>query len=912
MSIRDLDSIFAPQRVAVVGASEDPDKVGARVLANLAGSGFGGEVYPVNARREQVQGLRAYPSITALPEVPDLVVVCTPAATVIDVVQECGDRGVGGVIVVSAGFAEVGDEGRGLQRQLAETAARYEDMRVIGPNCLGVLVPGAGLNASFAGALPPRGRLAFISQSGAVCTAVLDWARGRGIGFSHFVSLGNMADVGFAALIDYFGQSPDVDAILLYIESITDAREFMSAARAFARRKPIVAYKAGRFAQSAAAAASHTGAMAGDDDAFDAAARRAGVERVFEMEDMFDCAQLLAHERLPRGPRLAIVTNAGGPGVMAVDSLLARSGSLAELSRETLTALDGILPPAWSHGNPVDILGDAPPQRYADAIAPVLADRGVDAVLVVLSPQAMTDPTECARALARYAQQTRKPLLASWMGGEAVAAGREVLQETGIPVYETPEGAIEAFTHLVSYARNLETLYETPRDILPEAWAAPRRLEGWPPEPGTDGVVGERESKRLLRAYGIRCVMPERAGSPEAAVRVARSMGYPVVVKVDSPDISHKTDVGGVVLDVRGDDAVRRVYSEIVSSAAEHRPGARVDGVFVEPMVRATDGIELILGCKRDATFGAIVLVGLGGVSAELFRDFALELPPVNERLARRLLESLRAWPLLRGYRDRPGIDVDALVEAIVRFSYLVAEHPEVTEIDVNPLLATPRGVTALDARMVLRPEGLAAPAYSHLAIRPYPEHYVHEDYLRDGTPVTYRPIKPEDEPMWHRLLSSCSEDSIRARFFSVIKEFTHEIASRFCFIDYEREMAIVAEVETAGRRELIAVGRLVADPDHEAAEFAILIGDDWQGLGLGSKLTAYCLQVAEQWGIDWIYATTLKGNVRMLAIFEEHGFTTRPDPEEGVVDAMRPLRAGTGKEPPPWQRVLKERAAVS
>jgi acetyltransferase len=597
---------------------------------------------------------------------------------------------------------------------------------------------------------------------------------------------------------------------------------------------------------------------------------------------------------------------------MAVDSLLARSGSLAELSRDTVAALDEILPAAWSHGNPVDILGDAPPQRYADAIAPVLADRAVDAVLVVLAPQAMTDPAECARALSPYARQTRKPLLAAWMGGEAVREGREVLHQAGIPVYETPEGAIEAFTHLVSYARNLETLYETPRDILPEAWAAPRRLEGWPPETGADGILGERESKRLLRAYGIRSVMPERASSAEAAVRVARSMGYPVVLKIDSPDISHKTDVGGVVLDIRGDDSVRRTYGEIVAAASDQRPGARIDGVFIEPMVRVNDGIELILGSKRDATFGAIVLVGLGGVSAELFRDFALELPPVNERLARRMLHSLHAWPLLRGYRERPAVDIDALVEAIVRFSYLVAEHPEVTEIDVNPLLATPRGVTALDARMVLQPAEPQRPPYAHLAIRPYPEHYVHEDYLRDGTPVTYRPIKPEDEPMWHRLLSSCSEDSIRARFFSVIKEFTHEIAARFCFIDYEREMAIVAEVETAGRRELIAVGRMVADPDHEAAEFAILIGDDWQGLGLGNKLTGYCLQVAEQWGIDWIYATTLKNNVRMLAIFEDYGFTTRPDIEEGVVDAMRPIGTAGGKEPPPWQRVLKERSAVS
>jgi acetyltransferase len=593
---------------------------------------------------------------------------------------------------------------------------------------------------------------------------------------------------------------------------------------------------------------------------------------------------------------------------MAVDSLLARDGRLAELQPATIEQLDGLLPAAWSHGNPVDILGDAPPKRYAEALGPVFADPGVDAVLVVLSPQAMTDPTECARELARHGKHARKPLLAAWMGGETVQEGRAVLHDSAIPVYETPEQAIEAFTHLVSYARNLETLYETPRDILPEAWAAPRQLQDWPPQPGADGMLSERESKQLLRAYGIRAVMPERAGSPEQAVRLARSMGYPVVLKVDSPDISHKTDVGGVVLDVRGDDSVRRVFTEISMSVAERSPGAHMAGVFVEPMVKVTDGVELILGCKRDATFGAVLLVGLGGVSAELFRDFALELPPVNERLARRMLESLRSWPLLRGYRKMPAVDLDALVEAIVRFSYLVAEHPEIEEIDVNPLLATPRGVTALDARILLRSDEAPALPYSHLAIRPYPEQYVREDFLRDGTPVTFRPIKPEDEPMWHTLLTGCSEESIRARFFSVIKEFTHDIATRFCFIDYEREIAIVAEIETAGRRELIAVGRLAADPDHEAAEYAVLIGDQWQGLGLGARLTSYCMEVAGLWGLDWVYATTMKGNSRMLSIFEERGFELRPDIEEGVVDAIRRVGDAAAAEPP-WKRVLKERA---
>ncbi len=894
MSILNLDKIFNPKRVAVIGASDTPSSVGYTVLRNLIGSGFAGVVYPVNARRESVQGIQAFPDVKSLPHPPDLAVICTPAATVPGLVRELGEAGTRGLVIISAGFREIGEEGRKLEKQVLEEQAKFEGMRILGPNCLGIIVPKIHLNASFAAATPKQGHIGFISQSGALCTSVLDWAIDEGIGFSYFVSVGNMLDVSMGDLIDYFGSASDTQSIILYIESISEAREFMSATRAFARSKPIVAYKAGRFAESAQAAASHTGAMAGVDAVYEAAFQRAGIERIFQIEDMFDCAEILARQQPPKGDRLAIVTNAGGPGVMTTDALIERNGELAQLSEETIAKLNAILPPFWSHNNPIDVLGDAPPERFAKAVEIALADKGVDAVLVILTPQAMTDATGTARAIGETVRGVHKPVLAAWMGGESVAEGASILNQAGIPTYRTPEKAVRAFMHLVSYARNLTTLHETPRD-LPMSFTLDRqRLRRVFDTIFTEGneVLSENLSKAFLEAYEIPVTKPYLARSPDEAVEVARRCGYPVVLKIHSPQITHKTDVGGVVLNLSNDAAVRQAFERIVKTAAEKRPDAEIVGVTVQKMVSYPVSFELILGTKKDPVFGAVIMVGMGGVAAEVFRDRALALPPLNESLARRALESLKSWPLLRGYRGRPGANIDRLIEILMRFSYLVADYPEIKELDVNPLLVTPDDVIALDARVVVDRE-LAAHAvrpYQHLAIRPYPEEFVTERQMKDGSKVVLRPVKPEDEPLWHDLVASCSTETIRFRFRYLFKSTTHEMASRFCFIDYDREMAIVAEVGQNGDRKLIGVGRLVADVDHHTAEYGVIVADQWQGHGVGALLTDYCLEVAKRWGIRRVVAETTKDNVRARGLFRNRGFTIDESREGDVLLASKDL----------------------
>ncbi len=894
MSIRNLDKIFNPHRVAVIGASDTPTSVGYTVLRNLIGSGFRGVVYPVNPKRESVQGIAAHKDVFSLPHAPDLAVICTPARTVPGIVRQCGEAGTRGIVIISAGFREIGKEGRELEGQVLEERAKFDGMRILGPNCLGVIVPGISLNASFAADTPSKGHIGFISQSGALCTSVLDWAVDEGIGFSYFVSVGNMLDVDMGDLIDYFGSATETQSIILYIESISEAREFMSAARAFARTKPIVAYKAGRFTESAQAAASHTGAMAGVDAVYEAAFQRAGIERILQIEDMFDCAELLARQSPPKGARLAIVTNAGGPGVMTADALIERGGELTALSEETVAKLNDALPPFWSHGNPVDVLGDAPPDRFATALKIVLKDRGVDAVLVILTPQAMTDPTATARAVGQVANRAHKPVLAAWMGGHMVSGGTQLLNKSGIPTYMTPEKAVGAFMHLVSYARNMATLHETPRDI-PVAFTLDRqRLRGVFDTILTEGseILSENLSKAFLEAYEIPVTKPQLARSAGEAVEIARRQGYPVVMKIHSPQITHKTDVGGVTLDVSSDDAVRQTYERMVHTARQKRPEATILGVTVQKMVSYPYGFELIVGAKKDPVFGAVIMVGMGGTAAEVFRDRALGLPPLNESLARRMLESLKSWPLLRGYRGKPPVNIDRLIEVIMRFSYLVADYPEIKELDVNPLLVTPEEVIGLDARVVVDRELMvhAVKPYAHLAIRPYPEEFVTARKLKDGTPVVLRPIKPEDEPMWHELLGGCSPESIWFRFSYLFRETTHEMATRYCFIDYDREIGIVAEVEEEGQRKLIGVGRLVAYMDHQTAEYAVIVVDRWQGHGLGSLLTDYCIEVAGRWGVKSLVAETFKSNSRALAMFRNRGFEMDAEKEEDVVLVRKDL----------------------
>ncbi len=895
MSVVNLDYIFKPQRIAVVGASDDPTGVGYSVFHNLIGSGFQGVVYPVNPKREAIQGIQAYPDVLHLPKPPDLAVICTPARTVPGLVRQCGEIGTRGMVIISAGFREAGPEGRALEQQVLQEAKKFDNLRIIGPNCLGIIVPPLRLNLSFATDMPKAGQVAFISQSGALCTSVLDWALQEDIGFSYFVSIGNMIDVHFGDLMDYFGRDPQTKSMLMYIESISEARGFMSAARAFARTKPIIAYKSGRFAESAKAAASHTGAMAGEDAVYDAVFQRAGVVRIFEIDDLFECAELLARQRPPRGPRLAIVTNAGGPGVMATDALIARQGTLAQLAPETMHQLNQALPAFWSHNNPVDILGDAPPDRYAKAMEIVLTDPNVDAALVILTPQAMTDPTATAKAIAAAVTHSDKPVLTTWMGGKVVAEGIQVLNQAHVPTYGTAEQAVRAFMHLVSYARNLETLSETPRDIPVSFQLDSDKQQTLTQMLREEGeVISETTSKLLLEAYGIPIIRPYPAATADEAVRLAQQVGYPVVLKVQSPQITHKTDVGGVVLNLQTEAEVRAAFDRIVSSAKSKRPDADVQGVTVQRMLDTKHGFELIVGAKRDPTFGAILLVGMGGVTAEIFRDRALGLPPLNERLARRMLEALKSWPLLQGYRGQAGVNLDRLIEVIMRFSYLIAEHPEIKELDINPLLATAEDAWALDARVIIDAgeAGAAVKPYAHLAIRPYPQEYVRCTTLKDGTPVTLRPIRPEDELIWRDLINQSSAESLRQRFHYSLREATHELAARYCSIDYDRELAIVAEIEENGARKLLGGGRLIADPDHVEATYGVLVGDAWQGRGVGALLTDYCLQIAKDWGLMRVAVETLADNERAIAMFRNRGFELMPE-VDGVIVCKKMVVSG-------------------
>ncbi len=897
MSTVNLEKIFAPKRIAVIGASDRQGSVGYTLMKNLVGSGFHGVIYPVNPKHESVLGIEAYPSVKQIPRQIDLAIIATPAPTVPELVKECAEAGIKGIIVISAGFKEIGEQGRKLEQEILQVAGS-QNIRIIGPNCLGVIVPRIGMNASFAGKMPPEGQIAFISQSGALGTAILDWAVEEEVGLSYFVSIGDMLDVDFGDLIDYFGTDPRTESIILYIESLTNVRKFMSAARAFARTKPIIAVKSGRFAESAKAAASHTGALAGEDIVYDAAFQRAGIVRVEEIEDLFNCAEILAKQRNPKGPRLAIITNAGGPGVMATDALIKYGGKLAELSAGTLEELNKTLPPFWSHGNPVDVLGDAPPERFARTLQIVLRDEGVDGVLVILTPQAMTDSTGTAQLIAEVAQGARKPVLAAWMGGPSVREGVNLLNKKGIPTYASPEQAVKTFMYMYSYEHNLELLYETPKDIRVDFALDRKRVK----EIFDLIMMEQREllpetiSKSLLETYGIPVSKPYPAWNADEAVAIARRIGYPVVLKILSPQITHKTDVGGVLLNLNSDEAVRAGFTKIIESVKAHVPEATIEGVTVQKMVQMRDSVEVIIGAKKDPTFGAVILFGMGGIATEVFRDRAVGLPPLNERLAQRLIESIKGYKILQGYRGHPPVNLDLLKEILIRISYLVVDYPEIKEMDINPLLIGPEGACALDARIVLDKELLATGAkpYSHLAIRPYPEEHVRQARMKEGTPVTLRPIKPEDEPLWHRMLKTFSEETIRFRFFRHIGEITHEFATRYCFIDYEREIAIVAEIEEDGERKLIGVGRLTSDPNLEEAELAVVVGDPWQGRGVGSLLTDYCIEIARERGIKRIVAEMLPDNEIILNMLRRRGFQLKR--EEDVITGVLELQPEGGQ----------------
>ena len=887
MAVKTLQKIFRPQRIAIIGVSNDPNSVGGITLKNLVGGGFQGVVYPINPKHEAVMGIPCYKDVKSLPKVPDLAVICTNAKSVPGIVRECGESGILGIIIMSAGFKETGAEGKKLEEEVKAEVAKFTGMRVIGPNCLGIIVPGYNMNISFASGTAKKGHVAFISQSGALCTSALDWASEENIGFSYFVSIGNTMDVGFGDLIDFFGQDPSTRSIILYVESISKARQFMTAARAFARKKPIIVYKAGRYPESAAAAASHTGAMASEDAVYDAVFQRAGVARVYDIGDIFNFTELMAQKNIPKGRNLAIITNAGGPGVMATDALISMNGKLTKLSDDTMKKLNDYLPPFWSHGNPIDVLGDAPPERFATATKIVLEDADVDAVLVILTPQAMTDPTTTAIEVTKLTDHTAKPIMAAWLGGQSMREGINIFNKHGISTYDTPEGAIRAFMTLASYSRNLDSLFETPKDF-PVSFTLDRekvRKEFVEHHFTKDKILSEDVSKSLIAAYGIPTTQPVVAKSAIEAADIANKIGYPVVMKIHSPDITHKSDVGGVVLNIKDEDGVWNNFKNMTRGIKEKMPDVKIEGVTIQPMVNMKDATEMILGIKKDPVFGTVLLVGMGGIGAEVFQDTKLAFPPLNERLTHTMLKSLKIYPFLKGYRGAPAKDIEKLIEVIIRLSYLAADYPEIVELDINPLLVGTSDVIALDARIVIDQElvGKDLPQFSHLLIHPYPDKYTKPAKLVDGTPILLRPIKPEDEPLWLDLLGSCSKESIYSRFRYNFHYDSHEIATQFCFIDYAREIAIVVEVTEEGKKKLIGVGRLIADLDHETVEYAVLISDAWQKKELGTLLTEYCVEIARQWHLKRIAAETTKDNQAMITVFKKLGFTVVFNQDTGV-----------------------------
>jgi acetyltransferase len=891
MAVKTLQKIFRPQRIAIIGVSNDPNSVGGITLKNLVSGGFQGVVYPINPKHEAVMGITCYPSVKNLPKVPDLAVICTGAKTVPGLIRECGETGILGIIIISAGFKETGAEGKKLEEEVMAEVAKYPGMRVIGPNCLGIIVPGINMNVSFASGTAKKGHVAFISQSGALCTSALDWAREENIGFSYFVSIGNTMDVGFGDLIDFFGQDPNTRSIILYVESISKARQFMTAARAFARKKPIIVYKAGRFPESAAAAASHTGAMASEDSVYDAVFQRAGVARVYDIGDIFNFTELMAQKNIPKGRNLAIITNAGGPGVMATDALISMDGKLTKLSEDTMKKLNDYLPAFWSHGNPIDVLGDAPPERFATATKIVLEDPNVDAVLVILTPQAMTNPTATAIEITKLSDHTVKPIMAAWLGGESMREGISIFNKHGFSTYDTPEGAIRAFMTLAAYSKNLDSLFETPKDF-PVSFTLDRdkvRKDFIKNHFNKDKILSEDVSKALLAAYGIPTTQPQVAKSAIEAADIANKIGYPVVMKIHSPDITHKSDVGGVILNIKDEDGVWNNFKNMTHSIKEKMPDAAIEGVTVQPMVNMKDSTEMILGIKKDPVFGTVLLVGMGGVGAEVFKDTKLAFPPLNERLTRSMIKSLKIYPFLKGYRGAPEKDIEKLIEVIIRLSYLAADYPEIVELDINPLLVGTSDVIALDARIVIDQElvGKVLPQFSHLLIHPYPDKYTKPAKLADGSTILLRPIKPEDEPLWLNLLASCSKESIYSRFRYNFHYDSHEIATQFCFIDYAREIAIVAEVVEDGQKKLIGVGRLIADLDHETVEYAVLISDAWQKKELGTLLTEYCVEIARQWHLKRVAAETTKDNQAMITVFKKLGFKVVYNQDTGVSVSM-------------------------
>ncbi|MBV6483539.1 MAG: Protein lysine acetyltransferase Pat [bacterium] len=889
-----LDSFFHPGTVALIGATEKAGSVGRTLLRNLVTNPFGGTVFPVNPKRPSVWGIKAYPSVGSIPEKIDMAVVVTPAPSIPGIIEECVEANVKSAIIISAGFKELGPEGAKLEQDILERA-RKGNIRIIGPNCLGLMNPITGLNATFASSIARPGNVGFISQSGALCTAILDWSQQHKVGFSAFVSIGSMVDVGWGDLIDYLGDDPKTKSIVIYMETVGDARSFISAAREVALTKPIIVIKAGRTAQAAKAAASHTGSLAGSDEVLRASFRRTGVLQVDSIEDLFYMAEVLAKQPRPKGPHLAIFTNAGGPGVLATDALIMSGGELAELSDETVSALSEFLPVHWSHGNPIDILGDADPDRYARALETVAKDPDSDGLLVILTPQDMTDPTQTAEKLIPYAKIEGKPVLASWMGGPEVAAGESILTKAGIPTFPYPDIAARVFNYMWRYSYHLRGLYETPslqvdqEEYVPDREKVDQIISSALNEGRT--ILTEFESKEVLAAYGIPAVKTLIATTEADAVQAAADAGYPVVLKLYSQTITHKTDVGGVQLNLENEEDVRRAYKSILKGVTEKAGAEHFQGVTVQPMIKR-EGYEIIIGSSIDEQFGPVLLFGSGGQLVEVFKDRSLGLPPLNTTLARRMMEQTKIYKALKGVRGRRPVDLSELEHLMVRFSYLVSEQPRIREIDINPLLASPDMLVALDARVVIFGADVADDQLPKLAIRPYPTQYAQSWKTKQGLEVMIRLIRPEDEPAMVRFHETLSERTVYYRYLHTLKlsqRVTHERLTRICFSDYSREWPLVIERkgENAGEYEILGVGRLTRSRIEDEAEFAILVADKYQKQGLGSELLRRLIDIGRKEGFKRIVGLILPENYEMQRVSEKLGFVTEHDVQEGLVKAV-------------------------
>jgi len=881
MGIYNLDLFFKPNSVAVIGASEKSGSIGGAIFRNLQRGGFPGPIYPVHPNYSRIGGVPVSASVRDIAAPVDLAIIATPISTVPDLIDSLADVQIGAAVVISAGGRETGEKGRGIEAQIKAKAISHQ-IRILGPNCLGLMVPGYHTNASFAADMPLGGKLAFVSQSGAICTAILDLAFKERIGFSHFVSLGSMADVDFGDMIDYLGYRSSVDSILLYVESLTHVRKFMSAARSVSHTKPIIVLKAGKSSAGAKAAASHTGALAGEDDVYDAAFKRAGIIRVGSFQDLFDCAELVAKQPLTQGTRLGIISNGGGPAVMAADAMALKDSEPEPLTEKTRESLDGLLPRFWNRNNPIDILGDATAKRYSDVIQTCVASKNFDGILVMFVPQAVVTAEAVADAMIEAQKKTKIPLIACWMGGRDVAPAIERLNLSGIPTYDTPERAVRAFGFLVQYVRNLELLQEVPERFLRELEFDTEKLRKLVHEGMTDkeGFLTEVASKTILETYGINVSHTIVASHARDVSHLSREVGFPVVMKIVSPDITHKTEVNGIRLDIRSEPEARHAFDEIMATVKTKRPDARIEGVAIQPYVINPD-VELLLGAKRDPSFGPVLLFGLGGIYTEVIRDRSIGLPPLNRLLIKRLMQETRAYKLLQGYRGRPAADMALIEEMIVRLSQLLIDVPEIKEADLNPVVVKDGLPIAVDARISLSISPQPSPM--HLVISPYPTQYEHRVVTKSGIQLFIRPIRPEDGSLFVELFSRMSAASLYYRFCRSIKVLTPEMLYRLTQIDYDRELALVAIADEAGENRIIGAARIINGVDGTKAEFSIMIADAWQGKGIGVKLLEDLIRSGRDRRLEKIWGYVLPENRNMLKLGKKVGFASRYDSDVGM-----------------------------